>query len=182
MEDTHTSRSGRRGSGSSGISILLLLLLLVNTIALGYVVYRTYQAENKQEEFTNQVSRLENEIDKLAKGDSTTNVAANNTTTSSATATPQQTAEASTAPAETQNSSATENQGQSPQESGDPNNGQQQADGTQPSQELPSTYTVQAGDSLSLIAENHGITLEELMQKNGLVDSTVLIGAELTIR
>lgn len=181
MEDTHTSRSGRRGSGSSGISILLLLLLLVNTLALGYVVYRTYQAENKQEEFTNQVSRLENEIDKLAKGNSTANVAANNTTTSSA-APPQQTTEASAAPAETQSSSAAENQDQSPQESGDPNNGQQQADGTQPSQELPTTYTVQAGDSLSLIAENHGITLEELMQKNGLVDTTVLIGAELTIR
>ncbi len=42
-------------------------------------------------------------------------------------------------------------------------------------------YIVQAGDTLSKIAYDHGITVEELMQANGLTDSNIFIGQTLVI-
>jgi LysM repeat protein len=42
-------------------------------------------------------------------------------------------------------------------------------------------YVVQEGDSLSAIAETYGITVDELMQANGLADATIFIGQSLVI-
>jgi murein DD-endopeptidase MepM/ murein hydrolase activator NlpD len=42
-------------------------------------------------------------------------------------------------------------------------------------------YIVQEGDTLSGIAETYGITVDELMQVNGLTDSTIFIGQMLLI-
>ena len=45
-----------------------------------------------------------------------------------------------------------------------------------------STYTVQAGDSPSTIADQFGVSVEELMSVNGITDPTALVpGQELTI-
>ena len=45
-----------------------------------------------------------------------------------------------------------------------------------------STYTVKLGDSLSTIAEQHGLTLSQLMTMNNLTDPTILIGTVLTVK
>ncbi len=45
----------------------------------------------------------------------------------------------------------------------------------------PGDYIVQEGDTLSGIAESYGITVDELMQANGLTDSTIFIGQTLSI-
>lgn len=42
-------------------------------------------------------------------------------------------------------------------------------------------YTVKEGDTLSMIAENHGITVDELMQANGLNDPMIFIGQKLIV-
>ena len=42
-------------------------------------------------------------------------------------------------------------------------------------------YVVQEGDTLTAIAEANGITVDELMQLNGLTDATIFIGQELVI-
>lgn len=180
MDNEHTSRSARRDSGSSSISVLLVLLLLINTIGLGYLVYRAYQSDNKQVEFTNQVTRLENEIDKLARNSSTTTTS-NNQTSSSASITQSSTSTSSSVLAETQGSTTPDvPEAQGGAENTSPEQAQTPSDST--TQEQPTTYVAQEGDSLSLIAENHGLTLEGLMQKNNLTDMTVLIGDELIVR
>lgn len=43
------------------------------------------------------------------------------------------------------------------------------------------TYTVQKGDTLWDIAQNHGISLDELMANNGLSNEMVTIGQQLTV-
>lgn len=47
--------------------------------------------------------------------------------------------------------------------------------------ETSSTYTVQQGDTLWDIAQNHGISLDELMANNGLSSGSVSIGQELAV-
>ena len=42
-------------------------------------------------------------------------------------------------------------------------------------------YTVQDGDTLTAIAEAHGVTVEELMQANGLSEPNIFVGQELII-
>lgn len=42
-------------------------------------------------------------------------------------------------------------------------------------------YIVQKGDALSVIAANHGVTLDAVMQENGLTDPNLLIGQRLII-
>jgi len=42
-------------------------------------------------------------------------------------------------------------------------------------------YIVQEGDTLSAIAEVYGITVDELMQLNGLTDATIFIGQKLVV-
>ena len=42
-------------------------------------------------------------------------------------------------------------------------------------------YIVQEGDTLSKIAYEHGLTIEELMQANGLAEATIFIGQTLVI-
>ena len=47
---------------------------------------------------------------------------------------------------------------------------------------LPTTYTVQEGDNLTIIAEQHNLSLQELMSMNNLSDTNVLIGTILKVR
>ncbi len=42
-------------------------------------------------------------------------------------------------------------------------------------------YTVKEGDTLSMIAQNYGITVDELMQANGLSDPLIFIGQKIII-
>lgn len=63
-------------------------------------------------------------------------------------------------------------------------NQQQQTQQTQQQQQQSggSSYTVQAGDNLYRIAINHGMTLDELLQKNGLsANSTIQPGDTLQV-
>lgn len=59
---------------------------------------------------------------------------------------------------------------------------QQQQTQQQQQQSGGSSYTVQAGDNLYRIAVNHGMTLDELLQKNGLsANSTIQPGDTLQV-
>ncbi len=42
-------------------------------------------------------------------------------------------------------------------------------------------YTVQAGDTFASIADAHGITIDELMQANGMTDTPIFVGQQLII-
>ncbi len=42
-------------------------------------------------------------------------------------------------------------------------------------------YVIASGDTLSAIAERHNVTVRELIQKNGLTDSTIRVGQRLII-
>jgi LysM repeat protein len=44
------------------------------------------------------------------------------------------------------------------------------------------SYTIQAGDNLYRIALNHGMTLDELMQANGLSSTEAQIGMALKVK
>lgn len=48
-------------------------------------------------------------------------------------------------------------------------------------QEGTTTYTVKAGDSLSLIARNHGTTITAIKELNGLTSDTIYIGQTLKV-
>ncbi|GMG63107.1 glucosaminidase domain-containing protein [Tetragenococcus halophilus] len=52
---------------------------------------------------------------------------------------------------------------------------------TQTSSNTGSTYTVQQGDTLWDIAQNQGISLDELMANNGLTDQMVTVGQQLNV-
>ncbi|MEL5941060.1 LysM peptidoglycan-binding domain-containing protein, partial [Tetragenococcus halophilus] len=52
---------------------------------------------------------------------------------------------------------------------------------TQTSSSTGSTYTVQQGDTLWDIAQNQGISLDELMANNGLTDQMVTVGQQLNV-
>ena len=43
------------------------------------------------------------------------------------------------------------------------------------------TYTVVSGDSLWGIAQKFGMTIDDLMAKNGLSDYSLMVGQELTV-
>lgn len=55
----------------------------------------------------------------------------------------------------------------------------QKANGIRPA--APTSYIVQRGDSLSVIAERHGMTLAELKSRNGLTSNTIRVGQELKL-
>lgn len=48
--------------------------------------------------------------------------------------------------------------------------------------EYSNSYTIKAGDNLYRIALNHGMTLDELMQANGLVSTEAQIGMVLNVK
>jgi N-acetylmuramoyl-L-alanine amidase len=55
----------------------------------------------------------------------------------------------------------------------------QKANGIKPAP--PASYIVQRGDSLSVIAQRHGLTLNELKSRNGLTSNTIRVGQELQL-
>ncbi|WP_111973798.1 LysM peptidoglycan-binding domain-containing protein [Dolosigranulum pigrum] len=87
----------------------------------------------------------------------------------------QQEREAEQARQQEQQQQQTQQQEQSNQQQQTPQTQQQQQSGG-------SSYTVQAGDNLYRIAVNHGMTLDELLQKNGLsANSTIQPGDTLQV-
>src|SRR5690606_11638156 len=54
----------------------------------------------------------------------------------------------------------------------------QKENGIQP---MPASYTVRGGDSLSLIAERHGVSLAALKRENGLSGDVIHVGQTLKL-
>jgi LysM repeat protein len=52
---------------------------------------------------------------------------------------------------------------------------------TQPEGQAPAEYTVKEGDTLSLIAGQYGVTVDELLQYNGMTDPAIFVGQRLVI-
>ncbi|MBL1230796.1 LysM peptidoglycan-binding domain-containing protein [Enterococcus sp. BWB1-3] len=183
MGEKYRSRVSRRDSGASALLVILLLLLLINTLGLGYLAYQTYQASTEKSYFNEQIVRLEKEIDKIGSVASTAKTT--NSSTSSSVAAETNTSDSQeTALGETVHSST-------PPETGIPASDVDVAEGQETDQVQDvievaeaeaTTYIVQPGDALSLIAEQHGLSLEEIMLKNNMVDTTVIIGDVLTVK
>ncbi|MEI5993489.1 LysM peptidoglycan-binding domain-containing protein [Candidatus Enterococcus mansonii] len=179
MEKEYSRRKQQRPSSSSKSSIVLvILLLLINTLALGMLLFLNFQANSKQEERLSTIEKHVSQIDKaqgtntqpssVAKTEHNVPVKENSTQVSTAQE-PESITENSVQPNQTTPSSqAVEQQ-------------------TEPSAEpvvtpAATTYTVQSGDTLSGIAEKNKLSLQELMTKNNLTDSTVYIGQVLSLK
>ena len=190
MGDNYESRTLRRSYGSPTLLVVLLLLLLINTAGLGYLVYKDYQNNTKQSNFDQQVARLEQQIDKM-----NTSAAVQTTTTSSSSTA------ASTSPTTTTDPNQQAVQPETTPSSALPETGNadpsasaqtetdapaaaeaQTVEGAIDAPTDASTYVVQPGDALSLIAEQHGLSLEQIMLMNGLSDTTVIVGDVLAVK
>ncbi|MGC6769666.1 LysM peptidoglycan-binding domain-containing protein [Enterococcus sp. LJL128] len=182
MEENHTSRSSRRNSESPVLLIFLLILVFINSLGLGYLVYRTYQSDTGTSNVGEKITKLEDQVNKLNSSLSTGSIkTASGTETT--TSTPPAASEAlpQTGGATTESSVAAPEPTEAP--AVEPAAEQPAAEpAVEEVQPQPTTYVVQAGDALSLIAEQHGLSLEELMIKNNLSDTNVLIGTELLVR
>lgn len=180
MEEEYSRRKQQRpGSVSKPTILIVILLLFINTLALGFLLFSNVQARSKQEEQLNSIEKQVSQLDKNQEANKQTTVTDNtehnvpvresskqvNKTKESSS-----TVESSSQPAQTTPSSS-EVAGQQTESSTEP---QVTAAAT--------TYTVQSGDTLSMIAERNKLSLQDLMLKNNLTDSTVYIGQVLSLQ
>lgn len=149
--------------------IIVILLLFINTLALGSLLFMNMQENTKNEERFNNIEK------KVSQLDQETN---KQTPVSEETEQNVLTRPSSTQESQTEQSSSTTV------------DSTHTADQTTPSSETTThvaepaatTYTVQSGDTLSVIAEKNNISLQDLMAKNNLTDATVYIGQVLSLQ
>lgn len=146
----------------------VILLLFINTLALSVLLFWNVQASSTQVEQLNsiekQVSQLDQRINRQAPVTENTehNVPVRESSTQSS-----------------QSSSVAESSSQTTSSSEDV---QQTQRSSEPVVVPAATvYTVQSGDTLSVIAERNKLSLQDLMVKNNLSDSTVYIGQVLSL-
>ncbi|WP_086443808.1 LysM peptidoglycan-binding domain-containing protein [Candidatus Enterococcus lemimoniae] len=174
MEEEYSRRKQQRPESTSKTTIMIVILLLfINTLALGTLLFLNVQANSKQEE---QLSNIEKQVSQLDNGQVTPNQATADSTEHnvpvressthvSSTDESSSIVESSTQPAQTTPSSEVTERSTEPV--------------TTPQ---ATSYVVQSGDTLSVIAEKNKISLQDLMLKNNLTDSTVYIGQVLSLQ
>ncbi|WP_086315469.1 hypothetical protein A5821_002954 [Enterococcus sp. 7F3_DIV0205] len=180
MEEEYSRRKQQRPpSSSKGTIFIVILLLFINTLALGILLFLNVQSGSKQEEQLSSIEKLVNQLDKnqvtnnqtAATGNTEHNVPVRETST--------QTSKVNESSSTVE---STSHQTQTTPSSSDVVE-QQTERSTEPSvAPTATTYTVQPGDTLSVIAERNKLSLQDLMLKNNLTDSTVYIGQVLSLQ
>jgi LysM repeat protein len=174
LEEEHSRRKQKRPAPPSKFPTkTVILLLLLNTMVLCLLLFLSFQANAKQEDklssIEKQVTLLDQNLDKQI------------VPTPASTQPSSSVQEGTSETVQTTESLANDDLSIS-------SDSQQQTIETTPTssseQEVntPSTYIVQSGDTLSGIAEKNQISLEDLMARNNLTDTTVWIGQELAIK
>jgi LysM repeat protein len=174
LEEEHSRRKQKRPAPPSKFPTkTVILLLLLNTMVLCLLLFLSFQANAKQEDklssIEKQVTLLDQNLDKQI------------VPTPASTQPSSSVQEGTSETMQTTESLANDDLSIS-------SDSQQQTIETTPTssseQEVntPSTYIVQSGDTLSGIAEKNQISLEDLMARNNLTDTTVWIGQELAIK
>ncbi|WP_375178629.1 LysM peptidoglycan-binding domain-containing protein [Enterococcus rotai] len=175
MEEEYSRRKQQRPPAASKKTIAVVILsLFLNTLALGLLLFLNVQASSKQEEKFNNIEKQISQLDRAQETndhsivtDSTEhNVPARESSTQVTSAIESNSTEKSSA-----ESIHTTPSSEVPERSTEPT--------TPPA---ATSYVVQSGDTLSVIAEKNKIPLQELMQKNNLNDSTVYIGQVLSLQ
>ncbi|ALS01844.1 hypothetical protein ATZ33_10785 [Enterococcus silesiacus] len=179
MEEEYSRRKQQRPASASKFSIVtVILLLLINTIALGVLLFLNVQASSKQE---TQLNSIEKQVSQLEKGPRATEQA--DATDNTEHNVPVR--ESATQPSSINETSSTAESSSQPVQATPSTEvvGQQTERSTEPTTTPAATsYTVQSGDTLSVIAEKNKISLQDLMSKNNLTDSTVYIGQVLSLQ
>lgn len=172
MEEEYSRRKQQRpASTSKPIVVTVILLLLINTILLGVLLFLNVQTTSKHEA---QLNSIEEQVSKLDKAQVTDNTEHNVLSSESST----QVSTIDDSNSSTESSSETDQTSASSSEVAT-----QTEPSTEPAQApAATTYTVQAGDTLSVIAEKNKLSLQDLMIKNNLSDSTVYIGQVLSLQ
>ncbi|EOL49905.1 LysM peptidoglycan-binding domain-containing protein [Enterococcus caccae] len=175
MEEEYSRRKQQRPPATSKKTIVIVILLLfLNTLALGLLLFLNVQASSKQEEQLYNIEKQVSQLDKAkvvddpsTETDSTEhNVPLRESSTQVSSAVESSSSvESSTQPIQTTPSSEVTERSTEPVAT-----------------PTATTYVVQSGDTLSVIAEKNKISLQDLMQKNNLTDSTVYIGQVLSLQ
>ena len=172
LEEEYTRRKQQRPASASKKSIAtVILLLIINTLILCLLLFLNVQAESKQDEKLNSIEQQVRQLDQrtIVQAESTEkNVpiressASTSTSTDSSSSSGSNTMESSSQTEDTHSSSEVVQH--------------------QTVEPTATTYTVQAGDTLSAIAEKNKLSVQDLMTKNNLTDSTVYIGQVLSLQ
>lgn len=175
-QEEHSRRQHKRPSESKGPKTLTVLLLLLNTSALACLLFLNFQSYDQSEKQDTRLGTVEYKIDALAQGLATKQTQSSSSSTTSETSNTNTT---STTQDTTFNS--TSNESTVPTEVSETPSSSSEEVASPTSQEVTS-YTVKSGDTLSTIAELHNLTVAELMNKNGLTDSSLYVGQELILK
>ncbi|MTD42102.1 LysM peptidoglycan-binding domain-containing protein [Erwinia sp. CPCC 100877] len=174
MEEEHSRRKQKRPVPPSKFPTkTVILLLLLNTMVLCFLLFLNFQATAKHDDKLNdiekQVTLLDQNLDKQIVPTPASTQPSNSLQESSS-----QTVQTTDNPAQVDNPDSSTLQQQTSETTPTPAAEQEVNTST--------TYIVQSGDTLSGIAEKNQISLQDLMAKNNLTDTTVLIGQELLIK
>lgn len=177
MEEEYSRRKKPRVKPRKNNYFFVILFLMINLAALSYLLFLNVQAESKFDQQLTVIEKYVSQLDQqvasriatvtptstpLPKtGQITENSSIDQTEASTTTASHQTVSEESTS------ASAIE---------------EETTPTVKPEVVAATSYTVQAGDSLSVIAEKNNLSLQELMTKNNLIDSTVYVGQVLSLR
>ncbi|MGM0218517.1 LysM peptidoglycan-binding domain-containing protein [Enterococcus sp. AZ126] len=175
MEEEYSRRKQQRPTSTSNKTILIvILLLIINTFVLAILLFLNVQATSKQE---TRLENIEKQVSLLDKEKKTNNSA----TSTDSTKQNDSISESSTKISSSNDTSSTiESSKQAVQTTPSSENNE---DATEPTTaHAATTYTVQSGDTLSAIAEKNNLSLQDLMTKNSLTDSTVYIGQVLSLQ
>ncbi|MGX7244545.1 LysM peptidoglycan-binding domain-containing protein [Enterococcus quebecensis] len=177
MKEEYSRRNQQRPATTSKSSIVIvILLLLINTLALSGLLFLYVQASSKQKTQLDGIEKTVSLLEQRTNGQ---------TSASETTEHNVPVKESSTQVSKTVETGVTkESSNQSDQTIPSSEVTEQQTEhSTEPvTPPAATSYTVQAGDTLSVIAEKNKIPLQELMTKNNLTDSTVYIGQVLSLQ
>lgn len=173
MEEEYTRRKQQRPTSTSKTSLAaVILLLLINTLGLCLLLFLNVQAESKQDEKLSSIEQQVKQLDQRTTvqpesyADTEKNVPVKESSTAASTTTES-------------SSSSTTMESVNQTEETIPSSEVAQHQTAEPT---ATTYTVQAGDTLSVIAEKNKLSLQDLMTKNNLTDSTVYVGQVLSLQ
>ena len=173
LEEEYSRRKqARPASASKPWMFIVILLLFINTLALGGLVFMNMQENSKNEE---RFSTIEKKVSLLDRETGKQTPASENTEQNVLTR-PSSTQQSQVEQSSVITSETTESTQAVVQTTPSSGTSTPTVDPT------PSSYTVQSGDTLSVIAERNNLSLQKLMTMNNLTDETVYIGQILSLQ